>query len=217
LCGQDAGVEVGRLQLPSDAYEEGIEGFDVVGADGTRVGRVAALNRTLGGLVLLVEPEARGESVVALPLDLVTAFDDRRGLLSLSAGADAVLTNEPVPRTSLGRGGRALVRVVPSELLRLVPADAGAGRSSSWWLLSLVLGIVASASALVAHLVIDSAGGGIAWAIVAVPIVLFAAAGAALLAGVDAPLTEKLGMIPASLLGYTPRASRRRGSGARRR
>jgi hypothetical protein len=98
---------------------------------------------------------------------------------------------------------------MPAELLRLVPPERTAASPSSWWIASLVLGIVASVSVLVAHLVIESASGGIAWAIVALPIVLFAAAGAALLAGVDAPLAEKLGMVPASLLGYTPRTARR--------
>lgn len=201
-------MEVGRLQLPSDAYEEGVEGFAVVGADGARVGRVAALNRTPGGLVVVVEADGQPDSVVALPVRLVAAFDDRAAVLSLTAEADAVLAGEPVPRDSLGRGGRALVRVVPAELLQLIPDETGPARSSSWWLVSLVLGILASAAVLVAHLVIEGAGGGVAWAIVALPIVLFAAAAAALLAGVDAPLAEKLAMIPASLLGYTPRTSR---------
>jgi hypothetical protein len=123
-------MEAGRLQLPPDAYEEGVEGFEVEAADGSRVGRVAA------------------------------------------------------------------------------PAQRDEG-SSRWWLVSFVLGTVAAAAAFAAHLVIESAGGGIAWAIVALPIVLFAAAGAALLAGVDAPLAEKIAIVPASLLGYTPRAARR--------
>jgi hypothetical protein len=198
------------VELPPDGNEEGVEGFDVTGADGTRVGRVAALNRTRRGLVVLVEPDAAPDSVVALPIRYVAELHDRGLELTLTADGETALgAAEAVPRASLPRGGPAVVRAVPAELLRLVPPERTAASPSSWWIASLVLGIVASVSVLVAHLVIESAGGGIAWAIVALPIVLFAAAGAALLAGVDAPLAEKLGMVPASLLGYTPRAARR--------
>ena len=76
-------MEAGRLQLPPDDYEEGVEGFGVEAADGERVGRVAALNRSPAGLVVLVEPEADRSSVVALPARYVAELDDRKETLVL--------------------------------------------------------------------------------------------------------------------------------------
>jgi len=68
-----------------------------------------------------------------------------------------------------------------------------------------VLGVVAGISLLVAYFAVGALGGGPAWALLAVPVLLLAASGAALLLGLEGTLADKLRLVPASLFGYTPR------------
>jgi hypothetical protein len=189
-----------RYALPPDTQAEGIEGYRVATADGAELGHVAALNRTPQGLFVVVEQNADPEDLRPYPLADVEIFDDEKGTL--------VLREDAAPAAP--EGPAVLVRYVPPELIDRARPGATASAVSGWWIVSLVLGILAAVSILAAHLVIESADSELAWAILIVPALLFAASGAALLTGIDAPLRDKLALVPASLLGYTPRSSRRR-------
>lgn len=80
---------------------------------------------------------------------------------------------------------------------------------SSWWpFVAMVLGALGAHMLLVAHLVVEAAGGRPwTWALMAVPTGFFLAAALTLAIGSGIPVRERLAAIPAALLGYSPRAS----------
>jgi hypothetical protein len=77
---------------------------------------------------------------------------------------------------------------------------------SSWWpLVSMALGALASLALLVVHLILEAGGSPWMWTLIAVPGVIFLAAGLAVAVGSGIPVKERLTTIPAALLGYSPR------------
>jgi hypothetical protein len=89
---------------------------------------------------------------------------------------------------------------------------------SSWWpFVAIVLGALGSYGLLVVHLMLEAthaSGWGLAWMVV--PGLFFGGSVAALLIVSGMPVREKLEMIPAGLLGYSPRARSQRPTGVRR-
>jgi hypothetical protein len=88
---------------------------------------------------------------------------------------------------------------------------------SSWWpFVAIVLGALGSYSLLIVHLLLEAthaSGWGLAWMVV--PGLLFGGSVAALLIASGMPVREKLAMIPAGLLGYSPRVRSQRQTDAR--
>jgi hypothetical protein len=78
---------------------------------------------------------------------------------------------------------------------------------SSWWpLVSLALGALGSQALLAVHLILEAAGENLwMWTLMAVPGVIFWAAGLTVAIGSGIPVRERLATIPAALLGYSPR------------
>jgi hypothetical protein len=78
---------------------------------------------------------------------------------------------------------------------------------SSWWpLVSMVLGALGSLALLAVHLMLEATGGSPwMWTLMAVPGVIFLAAGLTVAIGSGVPVRERLATIPAALLGYSPR------------
>jgi uncharacterized membrane protein YeaQ/YmgE (transglycosylase-associated protein family) len=90
---------------------------------------------------------------------------------------------------------------------------------SSWWIfIAIVLGIVGVFATLVVHLLLDatrSGPWGLAW--MTIPVAFIAASVGALFVASDTALPAKLAVIPAALLGYSPRErSRKRSTPASR-
>jgi hypothetical protein len=70
----------------------------------------------------------------------------------------------------------------------------------------MALGAVGSQALLAVHLVLEAAGGGPwMWTLMAVPGVIFLAAGLTVAVGSGIPVKKRVGAIPAGLLGYSPR------------
>jgi hypothetical protein len=98
-------------------------------------------------------------------------------------------------------------------------AAASAAEPSSWWpFVAIVLGAVGCFAMLVVHLILDATDAG-AWGLawMAVPTALIAASIVALLVASGMAVREKLAVIPAALLGYTPRERSRPRSSSRTR
>ena len=77
---------------------------------------------------------------------------------------------------------------------------------SSWWpLVSMALGALASLALLAVHLILEAGGSPWMWTLIAVPGVIFLAAGLTVAIGSGIPVRERLATIPAALLGYSPR------------
>jgi hypothetical protein len=183
----------------------------VVVAD-RRAGRVAGLNRTRDGLVVIVDT---GDAYRALPAAGVKRIETvpRRVFVDEAAlGAAAVVV--PSVRTT---ESPHVVRHIPRELDRLVVAGerVDTQRSSLWYAggtLALVggVGIVGGVFATA-----EGVGGGLAWLWVAVPCAVLLA-GATLLwlaFGRDSPrrlsAREKASDAVSALFGISPRTRRR--------
>jgi hypothetical protein len=205
-----------EYEIPSAAGgDEGIEGFSVE-AGGERVGRVAALNRTLDGLTLIVDS---GDAYRPLPVRLVSAIDVGTEWVTLSPEGEAALAAAPaVTPTHRGAEGPHLVRHVPRELGPLVTATRPRRRRrrSRLWPLAGGLVLLAGFSILPVNLLIEhEVGGALRWAWLAVPALLLALAAWAALAAIDrdspraVPLREKLADAPSILFGVSPRTRKR--------
>jgi hypothetical protein len=98
-------------------------------------------------------------------------------------------------------------------------AAASTAEPSSWWpFVAIVLGAIGCFAMLVVHLILDATDAGVwglAW--MAVPTALIAASIVALLVASGMGVREKLAVIPAALLGYTPRERSRPRSSSRTR
>ena len=177
-----------------------------------RAGRVAGLNRTRDGLVVIVDT---GDDYRAVPAGAVERIEtvQRRVFVDEAAlGAAAVVV--PSVRTT---ESPHVVRHIPRELDRLVVAGerVDTQRSSLWYAggtLALIggVGIVAGAFATA-----EGVGGGLAWLWVAVPCVVLLA-GATLLwlaFGRESPrrlsAREKASDAVSALFGISPRTRRR--------
>jgi hypothetical protein len=70
----------------------------------------------------------------------------------------------------------------------------------------MALGAVGSQALLAVHLVLEASGGSPwMWTLMAVPGVIFLAAGLTVAVGSGIPVKERVAAIPAALLGYSPR------------
>jgi hypothetical protein len=78
---------------------------------------------------------------------------------------------------------------------------------SSWWpLVAIALGALGGQGLLAVHLVLEAADGSPwMWTLMAVPGVIFLAAGLTVAIGSGIPVRERFATIPAALLGYSPR------------
>ena len=203
-----------EFELPSAAGgDEGLEGYSVE-AGGRRVGRLAALNRTAGGLVLLVDT---GDAYRPVPAALVGEIALVGETIRLTPEGESSLAAAPevLPRVALA-DGPSLVRHIPTELARLTTAAGTARRRSSLWFVAAGLVLLAGVAILPVNLLIEHEfGGALRWAWLGVPLVLLTAAGLALSAAVDRdagrpiPLRDKLADAPALLLGISPRTRKR--------
>jgi hypothetical protein len=178
-----------------------------------RAGRVAGLNRTRDGLVVIVDT---GDAYRAVPAAAVERIETvpRRVYVGKAALAAAVVV---VPSVRPGESPH-VVRHIPRELDRLVVAGEGAPtrRSSLWYLgggtLALIGGVGIVAGAFGAA---EGVGGSLAWLWVAVPAAVLLA-GATLLwlaFGRDSPrrlsAREKASDAVSALFGISPRTRRR--------
>jgi hypothetical protein len=211
-----------ELELPSYAGgPEGLEGL-VVEAGGRRVGRVAAVNRTRDGLVLVVE-DAGGFR--ALPVDDVEEIDLGAGRIRLrDGGAVAWEQSEPVRARQLPSESASLVRFIPPELDRLVTARRASQPVSPLWLLALGCVLVAAVLILPVHLLVENdVGGPLRWLWLALPLPFLVVAAWAAGSAIDAargersPLREKLAALQYFLFGISPRRPTGRGRRAGRR
>jgi hypothetical protein len=94
---------------------------------------------------------------------------------------------------------------------------ASTAEPSAWWpFVAIVLGAMGCFAMLVVHLILDATDAwGLAW--MAVPTALIAASVVALLVASGMAVRKKLAVIPAALLGYTPRERSRPRSSSRMR
>jgi hypothetical protein len=92
--------------------------------------------------------------------------------------------------------------------------DASTVEPSSWWpFVAIVLGMMGVFATLVVHLLLDATHAGpwgLAW--MAIPSAFIAASVGALFIASGMSVREKLAVIPAALLGYSPRERSRQKS-----
>jgi hypothetical protein len=108
--------------------------------------------------------------------------------------------------------GHAMPQTEPSR--KSLP-DASTVEPSSWWpFVAIVLGMIGVLGTLVVHLLLDATHAGpwgLAW--MAIPSAFIAASVGALFIASGMSVGERLTVIPAALLGYSPRVrSRQRSS-----
>jgi len=188
-------------EIPSAASgDAGLEGFSVGS------GRVAAVNRTDRGLVLLVDA---GGAVRAVPLEAVERVELRPRRIVLREEREWPAVDARVVRVESPR----LVRYVPRELARItVEGAAPAGRlTSRLWLAGTLLFTVGGVALFVGiSLTIERVGGGLSWLWVALPGAVTLAGAAvlwrALSAGPGRGLTvrQRAGLAGSFVLGISP-------------
>ena len=178
------------------------------------MGRLAALNRTRHGVVLLVDT---GDEYRAVPAAEVAAVELVGEPVRLTpAGEETFAAAPPATPHTGGADGPSLVRYVPTELSRLATATGKRRSRSRLWLLAGGLVLLAGFAILPANLLIEQeAGGPLKWAWLAGPVVLLGVAAWVASAAIDreagrpVPLREKLADAPALLLGISPRTAKR--------
>jgi hypothetical protein len=104
-------------EIPSAAGgAEGVEGFAVL-AGGRRVGRVAALNKTPEGLVVVTD---MGDAYRPVRADLIAEIETEARAIRLTVeGEDALASAAPVDPQVRQGDSAGLVRYIPRELDRL--------------------------------------------------------------------------------------------------
>jgi hypothetical protein len=194
-------------EIPSAASgDAGLEGFSVGS------GRVAAVNRTESGLVLLVDA---GSAVRAVPLEAVERVELRPRRIILREEREWPAVDARVVRVESPR----LVRYLPRELASVtVEGEAPAGRlTPPLWLAGTVLFTVGGVALFVGiSLMIEHVGGPLSWLWVAVPGAV-TLAGAAVLwrafstgPGRGLTVRERAGLAGSFVLGISPPERRTR-------
>jgi hypothetical protein len=209
---------VGRpfeYEIPSAAGgDEGLEGFSVE-VGGARVGRLAAINRTPDGLVLVVDT---ADAYRAVPAGHVAGVDVGAETVRLTEEGESAFLDAPAIAPEHRRAeGPHLVRHIPPELGGLVTSTGRRRRRRSrLWPLAVALVLLAGFSILPVNLLIEhEVGGALRWVWLAAPVLLLAAAAWAALVAMDRdsprrlPLREKLADAPSLLFGISPRTRRR--------
>jgi hypothetical protein len=192
---------------PPGAMSEGLESFAVEAAAGAQLGRIAAVNRGSDGPVVLVESptgEIRPVSSRAL-----REIDLGRRVVRLAEGTEL---GHPVETEASHAVASELVRHVPASLERfLVETETTRESPSPLWAVALVLVLLAGFSILPANVLVErDVGGSLRWAWMALPLAILALAGVMMSRAADAEgasgmsFWEKLGMLPAFLLGSSP-------------
>jgi hypothetical protein len=198
-------------EIPSSASgDAGVEGFTVETPAGL-LGRVAAVNRTEAGLVLLVDTEG---TVRAVPVEAVERVELRPRRILLADESEWPAVAARVVRVESPR----LVRYVPRELDRVtVEGTATPGlRASPVWLFGVALFTIGGVMLFVgASLAIEGAGGGPSWLWVVVPGIV-TLVGAALLwrglstgPGSGLSARERVALAGSFVLGISPPERRR--------
>ncbi|HZD87454.1 MAG TPA: hypothetical protein VE088_05565 [Gaiellaceae bacterium] len=198
-------------EIPSAASgDAGLEGFTVEAA-GRRIGRVAAVNRTREGLVLLVDA---GGAVRAAPLDAVERVELRPRRIVLAEDGEWPPVEARVVRVESPQ----LVRHLPRELDAVtVEGEPGRRRGiAPFWLAGTLLFAVGGIALFVGiSLAIEGVGGGARWLWVAIPAAV-SLAGAVLLwrglsagPGRDLSLRGRAGLAASFVLGISPPERRR--------
>jgi hypothetical protein len=203
--------------VPSAAGgDAGLEGFSVE-AGGRRAGRVAALNRSGDGLVVVVDT---GDSYRAISAERVLRIEAlRRAVVLTTAGEEELAASPAVDARILGFESPRLVRHVPRQLDRLMvegePAPRQSGRSRKW-VLGSVLAVVGGVAVFVgAPLTAESVGGSLRAVWVAVPAATFVAGVSLLWRSLDSgegrrlSWAEKAGDAVTAVLGVSPRTRKR--------
>jgi hypothetical protein len=201
-------------EIPSSAAgDEGIEGFSVQ-VGGERVGRVAALNRTPDGLVVVVDA---GDAYRAVPAAALTAIETESRRVGLTADGEAAFAAAAAVDAEVRSGDSRLVRHIPRQFDRLVtPGERVASRRSSLWYAGgacvLVGGVAAMAGPL---LTAEGIGGSLRWLWIAIPAAV-CVVGAALLwtaLGRDSRVRlsrrDKAADALSAVFGISPRTRRR--------
>jgi hypothetical protein len=189
-------------EVPSAATADaGLEGF-AVRAGFERLGRVAALNRVEGQLVVLVDT---GEEYRAVPASAIERIERLPRLVELGATgfAPPPVVDVDVVRVESER----LVRHIPLELERLTVdgvAPAREPRSGAWYAGVLLASVGGVGLFVGVPLALDGLGGGVLrWVWPAVPLV-------ACIAGIAlVRRSGRFGDAAVALLGISPRTRRR--------
>jgi hypothetical protein len=207
-------AEPPAYDIPSAAGgDHGLEGFDVELGD-RRIGRVAALNRTREGLVLVVDT---GDAYRPLPASVVARIESVGRVLRLTDESEGTLGEAPAVEPRVRNADTPqLVRHIPAELLGLVVPGRPRRRRSRLWFAGAPLVVLGGVGLMTGPLLTAAGvGGELRWIWVAAPLVLFAlGAGAFWIAmSRDSPrkLTrgEKLADAFTAIFGITPRTRRR--------
>jgi hypothetical protein len=175
-------------EVPSGASgDAGLEGFSVEGDEG-RLGRVAAVNATPEGPVLLVDT---GDAYRVVPCDAVARVELLREAVLLTPEAALLRAPGVQPRVQPA-GSPVLVRAIPRELdARTVEGEPRARRESAlWWIGGLLVGFGALGVFAGSLATVEGLGGPrLRWIWSALPLVVVLFGGAALWAalGHDSP------------------------------
>ena len=204
-----------ELELPPQAGgDQGIESFTVETPVG-RAGRVAALNRTPEGLVLVVDDGSEYRALSAWALEQIDVVG--RAVRLGEPGARALAASPVVSPAQPREEGARLVRYIPTELDRLVTTAGAARGPSPLWLVGIAAVLVAAALILPAHFLVEkNVAGSLKWLWFALPLGFLLVAAWAIGRAIDAdrgerlPLREKFSTAWAFLLGVTPRRPQRR-------
>jgi hypothetical protein len=203
------------FEIPSLAGgDAGLEGFSVEAGRG-RVGRVAALNETRDGLVLVVDT---GDAYRPVPARLLMQIETEPRVVRLTREGEETLAAAPEiePRVRSADTPQ-LVRHIPGQLSRLMIAgQRPRGSLSRLWLVGAPLVVLGGVGIMVGSLLTaEGAGGELRWLWVLIPLVVLAAGAWTLWLAMsrDSPrrLTrrEKLWDAFTAILGITPRTRRR--------
>ena len=190
-----------------------MEGFHVELGE-RRVGRVASLNETPDGLVLLIDT---GDAYRPVPTTLIAAIESPGNAVRLRSEGESALASAPEVEPRVRNVDTPqLVRHIPVQFQRLtVPGRSRQTRSRLWYVgapLVVMGGVGLMAGPILAA---EGVGGALRWIWIAAPLMVFALGAWTfwLAMSRDSPrrLTrrEKLSDAVTAIFGITPRTRRR--------
>ncbi len=203
-------------EVPSAAGgDEGLEGFSVESA-ARRIGRVAALNDTPEGLVLVLDT---GDASRPLSARFVAHIDTGAHAVRLTPEGEEALAASPEVHPRIRRAETPqLVRYIPRQLDRLLIAgERVPPRHSRLWYVGGALVLVGGVGSMAGPIVTASGvGGSLRWLWIVVPVAVLILGACALWTAIgrDSPRQlsrrEKAADAMAAIIGISP-PTRKRG------
>jgi hypothetical protein len=200
--------------IPSAAGgDHGMEGLDVEIGD-RRIGRVASLNETPDGLVLLIDT---GDAYRPIPAAFIESIESVGHAVRLGNDAERAFAGAPEIESRVRNADTPqLIRHIPAQFQHLVVAGQPRRARSRLWYVGAPLIVIGGVGLMAGPiLTAEGVGGRLRWVWVAAPLIVLGLGAWAFWAAMsrDSPrrLTrrEKLSDAVTAVVGITPRTRRR--------